>query len=112
MNYGGPERRKWPRIPTTARARKLNSPQVDYFFVKDISMGGIGLIPSDPFEMGELIHLEIAITGVDKFVKVFGKVVRKIEDESGGYGIRFLRFAPHSKSRLAKALTGFKDLNK
>jgi c-di-GMP-binding flagellar brake protein YcgR len=112
MTYGGPERRKWPRIPTAARAKRLNSPTTNYLFVRDISIGGVGLTSSDPFEMGDLINLEIAISGVEKFIKVLGQVVRKIGNEPGAYGVKFLRFSPHSKSRLAKALSKFEDPSK
>ena len=48
--------------------------------------------------------MEIAISGVDKFVKVTGKVVRIIDSEPAGFGVDFTRFAPYSKVRLSKVL--------
>jgi len=105
MDYSGPERRRSPRIPITARAKKLKSSKVEYLFVRDISMSGIGLISNDPLELNDVICLEIAISGTEKFIKVVGKVMRKIENVPGGYGVKFLRFMPHSKSRLSKALS-------
>ena len=105
MDYIGPERRRSPRIPITARARKLKSSKVEYMFVRDISMSGVGLISNNPLGLHETISFEIAIGGIEKFIKVIGEVVRKIENVPGGYGVRFVRFMPHSKSRLSKALS-------
>jgi len=108
MEYGGPERRRSPRVPITARVKLLDKKHMDYFFTRDISICGIGLISKDPIKTGKSVEMEIAISGVDKFVKVIGKVVRKIESEPAGFGVDFTRFAPYSKVRLSKALKKLK----
>ncbi len=104
MKYSGPEKRRHPRIPITVRVNLVDSRKINYLFTHDISMCGIGLISDDRFRQGELIDMEIAISGVEKFIKVRGKVVRIIQSDPKGIGVDFVRFAPHSKSRLSKAL--------
>ena len=104
IRYGGPERRRWDRIPIAARAKRLNKSGAEYVFVRDISMCGVGLNSSDRHKMGEMLDLEIAIGEVDGLIKVVGKVVRKIDGDPPGIGVNFVRFTPHSKVRLRAAI--------
>lgn len=102
--YSGPDRRKHPRIPIAARVKLLDTGKVDYYIARDISIGGVGLISEQPIKCDGLVEMEISISGVEKLIKAAGKIVRRIEDPPPGYGVKFTRFAPHSKARLKQAL--------
>ena len=104
MEYGGPERRKHNRIPMSARVKLPGSDKIDYLFARDISLGGIALTSETPLKKGKLLEMEIAVAGIKKIIKVTGKVVRKIPNNSGGYGVVFTRFAPYSKICLKETL--------
>jgi len=104
MKFSGKERRQHPRVPVTARVTIESSGHDAYYFTKDLSLGGAGLISDDPIPIGTYIDIELSVTGVQRLIRAQGKVVRHFYTPEKGFGVFFTRFQPHSLRRLEKAL--------
>lgn len=110
MNFEGEEKRQHPRIPITARVTMKDGGETTYLFTKDLSLGGAALKAEQPLTVGTKVLLEFAVPNVKNLIKVEGVVVRYFSQSSEtGFGVKFTKFKPHSKSRLKKALAEYKN---
>lgn len=88
----GVDKRKHARIPITAKVTRVDGDRNDFFFTKDLSIGGVFLMSDREVPIGTIVNLELAISGVKELISIRGKVVR-IEKKEGkvlGLGIQFL----------------------
>lgn len=106
MKFDGRERRRYARMPLSARVTIVEGGAIAYLFTRDLSLGGAGLVADDPFEVGTRLMLEFGVTGVSRLIKAEGVVVRHFDVPEKGFGVKFARFMPHSRARLTKALEG------
>lgn len=86
------EKRKHPRIPIAAKVTRVGDDKKDFYFTKDLSLGGVFLQASQEIPVGSLINLELAIQGLKDLIRIKGKVVR-VEMKQGkieGIGVQFV----------------------
>jgi uncharacterized protein (TIGR02266 family) len=85
---GQNERRSTPRIRTSARVTIEGEPG-KYFYTRDLSAGGLFLETDDPWKVGTVFKIEIALPGFRPLIPVKGKVVRVEKGKDGGVGMEF-----------------------
>ena len=66
-------------------------------FVRDISLGGIFILTSVPFEVGEEIRIHFKPDGKDGPLKFLGKISRVSEE---GIGVRFILMNSHRRENI------------
>ena len=102
------EKRKDARIPITAKVSKVEQDNEDFYFTKDLSVGGLFLVTEEDIPIGTEICLELAIAGVKNLLKVKGKVVRKEEKDGKivGFGVQFVDVDSESSEDIEGLLKG------
>lgn len=66
-------------------------------FVRDISLGGIFILTSVPFEVGEEIRIHFKPDDKDGPLKFLGKISRVSEE---GIGVRFILMNSHRRANI------------
>jgi Tfp pilus assembly protein PilZ len=66
-------------------------------FIKDISLGGVFILTSVPFEVGEEIRIVLKIDDKDSMVRILGRVARVTPE---GIGVRFISMNNDKKSAI------------
>ena len=115
----GPDRRRFPRVPTDAvtRLRKTklppSSPTVDGQ-VKNISMGGVFIETDRSFSEGDGVEFEMSLKllGKGRSVTVEG-VVRWVQSKyPRGVGVEFTKVAAPDKKALGTIIWGQEEEKK
>jgi uncharacterized protein (TIGR02266 family) len=100
------DKRKHTRIPVTARVSTVNGDKKDFYFTKDLSIGGVFLVTEREIPVDTVINLEISVQGISDLLRIKGKVVRieKREDKVEGVGIKFIDMDASSVESLQSFL--------
>ena len=100
------EKRKHARIPVTARVSMVERGKKDFYFTKDLSVGGIFLLTEEDIPIGTNLDLEIAVQGMKDLIKLKGKVVRaeREGEKLVGFGVQFVDVARDDSKKLKKLL--------
>ena len=94
------ERRRYPRAPLHAEILCENLPGgsnrgrgVICFYSTDISVGGLFLETTIPFQEGHIIHIQLKLPGAERPLRLQGRVVRNVSsppETAPGMAIEFL----------------------
>jgi uncharacterized protein (TIGR02266 family) len=101
------ERRQYSRIPITAKVKRVSEGQNDFYFTKDLSVGGIFLATSEPIPVGTILDLEISIHGLKNLLKIKGRVTR-VEKKDGhieGVGVQFVEMDEMISKELEEVIS-------
>jgi len=112
-NVGDPEKRTWPRIPTSFKA--FYADPKGHFREEEVinlSKGGLFLKTQEPSETGELLELILAIPESQQEITVQGQVIHNRKptkndnmSELSGMGIMFTTIEPQLKNYLGNYIT-------
>jgi len=100
------EKRKHARIPITAKVSRIEDGKKNFYFTKDLSVGGIFIVTREDIPIGTEIDLELAVQGVKELLKIRGRVVRieKDGDKIEGYGVQFINILDEDSLSIKKLL--------
>ena len=105
------ERRAHPRIAWhfVVRFKSHQSSRWDFSTLKDLSLGGCYFISSKPFELGEILDLEIKIPSLNTSLG-FTAEVRRCQGEKMGVnaiGVSFIQVDESQKKALQQTVDFF-----
>lgn len=103
VKKGAEERRRAPRVPLVTHSLRYGK-HSDSLPAVDISLTGIGFKPLDEkFEVGQLIHFDLASMGEVEIKKLAAKVMRVTKDVVGA---QFESLNSKQRARLEKLCQG------
>ena len=105
------KRRVHPRYPLDAPVRfvveGILPPDTESGEGRDISLGGIGVIPSESDdglpEVGTRVHIQLSIEGIPEPLNIEGVVVHASPQK--GFGVRFLALTSEVRKLLKRLIT-------
>jgi Tfp pilus assembly protein PilZ len=90
-------RRKYFRKPLLLPVAYANERYVYRNFVKDISLGGVFILTTVPFKVGEEITIRFKTDDKDSQVRILGRVARVTPE---GIGVRFISMNNDTKAAI------------
>lgn len=92
------------KIPITVKVTKTaqDGKREEFYFTKDLSLGGVFLKTDQEIPVGTVITMEFSIQGIKDLVKTKGKVVRigYKEGKLEGIGVQFEEIEENSEKGL------------
>ena len=105
------ERRRHKRVTLVTRVTHVLSDHQQYYYSRDLSLGGIFLETKKPFPVGTRLDLDFSIPGNEKRIKVVGKVARVVLSEPDhkmplpGMGVSFITLPEEIETELVSFLS-------
>jgi uncharacterized protein (TIGR02266 family) len=96
------ERRKHERIPVVARVSRIEEGKNNFYFTRDLSVGGVYLKTDEEIPVGTILNLEISIQGIRDLLKMKGRVVRvdRTGNKIEGIGVQFTDLDGYSEKNI------------